>query len=696
MTIPRTLRKYIEAGRLEEVESSWLARLEEAPEDVDFFVVAARALKGAGEDDAARTLLELLDDEWHRRGLHELRLTLLRKVGPLLHEADPLHEAILATLALIYGGFPSFEGLVEHGGLHRAVSDIPKTWLKVDHLRELLQFETGSIVWMKGKGAGRVTEVNLELANFKVDFERSPGLRVGFKGAAKLMVALPSDHILRRKIENPQELLALKRKDPDELLLATLRSYEEGRSATQIREALAGIVSEREWTSWWSSARKNPQVLVEGKGARQTYSATASSEAAEAAVGAAFGAADNEGKLEIFRRNAARNAELRDALARRLVEIAERSSGAQIELRFAIAHAVRDLDAFDPTAPWAPEQIVASAPDPAGVLGAIGERALRERAQQLVRDLRGDWPEVFVARLAQEEDPKLLDLLANELRDADDPRLIEFYDRVLSHPRKHAAAFVWMAERAASDDELVARKPMRFLQTLLASTHATELELFKSRFKKLLEDGGPSARLIQYVEPEQAANVEELLKRSPLEDYLRQPLINSLHMRFPELRPEESAPLYALPRSIQARKAELKKLREIEIPANRRAIEEARELGDLRENFEYKSARQRHEYLAARQAALQLDLARAKPIDLARGVGNEVRVAAKVELRRGDGTGQQLVILGPWESDPDSNIISYDSDLARALLGERVGSEVEFGGDRHQIVAIEAWSSDES
>ncbi len=694
MTIPRTLRKYIEAGRIDEVESAWLAQLDAEPNDVDFFVSGARALKGAGESDLAATLLELVDDEWREQEAHERRLTLLKDVGPLMLEPAELHDEILSVLRVIYTGLPSLEGFIEQVGLHRAIEDVPKTWKKVATLRAIMQFEQGSIVWMRGKGAGRVTEVNFDLESFKIDFERSPGLRVGFGGAAKLLRALPESHILRRKIEEPDALFDLKREKPSELLLLALRSYDEPRSAAEIRDTLAGIIDESEWTSFWNASRKSPEVLAEGKGARQRYRAVASSEDADEAVLAAFDAADSGAKLEIYRRNADRNEELRGHLAERLVALAEASPPKATELRFAIASTLRGAAEVPSEAAWLPETEIVGAPDAAALVGSLGERLLRERGYELVREHRDDWLEIYLERLEREDDPRLLSLIAGALAEEAPKRLTAFYDRVLSQPRKLPAAFVWMAERAQGDPALLDRKPLRFTQALLSKTQPRELEPYRARLRKVLDDGGPIAQLLQRIEPEQAALAEETVKRSNLEEYVREPLIGALHVRFHDLREAAETPLYATEQSIAERLEELKQLREVEIPANRRAIEEARELGDLKENFEYKSARQRHEYLAARQAALQSDLHRAQPVDLSRLDADEVRVASRVTVKQDGGDTRQLLILGPWESDPDRDIVSYDSDMAQSLLGQSVGASVEFGGSTMEILAIEAWSGE--
>src|SRR5687767_5151530 len=114
---------------------------------------------------------------------------------------------------------------------------------------------------MEGKGAGRVVEVNLGLESFKVAFERQPPLTVGFKAASKLLQPLPAGHVLRRKLEEPAALAAL---PPAELLRATLESFERPLTAGEIRDALAGVVPETQWTSWWGAARKHRQVVPAG------------------------------------------------------------------------------------------------------------------------------------------------------------------------------------------------------------------------------------------------------------------------------------------------------------------------------------------------------------------------------------------------------------------------------------------------
>src|SRR6201992_1056126 len=267
MAISRTTQNQLAKGEFEAVENDWLAHLEANPTELDYFVGVARALAGNGEDKRARVLLEMLDEQL-REGRWAARLDLLRRAGTLLLPADKIHSAIVSTLNHLYGNRSTFKGLAEAAGLSRAMHDLPKTWEKVDRLESLLAFDVGTVVAMDGKGVGRVVEANLGLESFKVDFERHRGLMVGFKAAAKLLRPLATDHVLRRKLEDPASLKAT---TPPELLRITLQSFDRPLTADKVRATRAAIVGKPQWTSWWAAARKHPQVLASGGAARQTY-----------------------------------------------------------------------------------------------------------------------------------------------------------------------------------------------------------------------------------------------------------------------------------------------------------------------------------------------------------------------------------------------------------------------------------------
>ncbi|MFM8618912.1 MAG: GreA/GreB family elongation factor [Opitutaceae bacterium] len=114
------------------------------------------------------------------------------------------------------------------------------------------------------------------------------------------------------------------------------------------------------------------------------------------------------------------------------------------------------------------------------------------------------------------------------------------------------------------------------------------------------------------------------------------------------------------------------------MPENSKAIAVAREHGDLRENSEFKMAKQDQSVLMAQKAQLERDLARARVTDFKDASVDQVGVGAVVEVRNAaSGAATTYTILGAWDGDPDRHIISYKTALGAALVGRKVGDAVK-------------------
>ncbi|MDR1303333.1 MAG: GreA/GreB family elongation factor [Puniceicoccales bacterium] len=144
--------------------------------------------------------------------------------------------------------------------------------------------------------------------------------------------------------------------------------------------------------------------------------------------------------------------------------------------------------------------------------------------------------------------------------------------------------------------------------------------------------------------------------------------------------------------SFDAKKREFEILINETIPANKKAIEIAREHGDLSENSEYKMARQDQELLLARRDQLEGELKRAQVIDFATANDEFVGIGTVVRLKSNTAKeSAEYAILGAWDSDPENNVLSYKTPLAQALLSKKVGDSVEVStGDRTSPWTVEA------
>lgn len=687
MAISRPTQQHLEREDFEALEADWLTRLSDDPADLDYAVGVARALSGRQEDERVRLLLALWDEELIAGERWRTRFDLLRRSGSLLVDVERLHEEIARTLDGMFSGHARFAELVELVGLHRAVEDVDKLWTKADRLLTILPYDTGTVVAMEPQGVGRVVDVNVELQKLKIEFTGGKTLMVGFRAAAKSLTRIDPDHVLYQKLERPDELRRLAREEPEELLRRVLTSFDRPMSATEIRQTLADIVPSDAWSSWWNGVRRHPQLLHQGKG-RSVYSWAESAADAEETLWSSFEHAAPGARVEMLRRQGSASPDLAARMAATLAaqasDLVDREPAAALEIALAL-----DRLGWRPEAAPDPQRILAELSEPVITLLRVADRGTREDAYRLLPQARDDWPELVATLMRRESDPKAVATLGELLRGDHAKSLGKVLDEVLSQPRKTPAAFVWLLEQAREHEEFRQRSPLRLLKQLL---QALEWDEFKSVRRSLvaeLDSGGVAARLIAALTPEQAEQASESLKRAPIEGFQRTPLLNALQLRFPELAGRQESTFYALPASITAKREELRHLQEVEIPNNRRAIQEARELGDLRENFEYKSARQRHEYLAARVAALDADIHRARPIDLTAVDTDQVRVGCRVALTAADGSKRAVTLLGPWESDPERDILSHESELAQKLLGRHPGDTVDLPDGLFEIASIE-------
>ncbi len=690
---PRTIEEYRAPGSKASLEDDWIAAVEAEPEDLDSFLDLAQALIAIEEDERARGLLELYDDELKSRGLFSTRLELLRRVGLLVVKSNKLQREILATLEGIWGEKPHFKSILEYVGLHKPSEEPAKIWDKVTRLQSLLLYDVGEVVAMANQGVGRVVEVNLPLETLKIDFERMSGVTVGFRAAAKMLTPLPPGHLLRRKLEDPEGLAKLRDEHPAELLRAVLEAAGRPLSGAEIRDTLAGIVSEAQWTSWWNAARKHPQVMATS-GGRQLYRWETSTAGALASVKRSFEQAPPREKLDLFRRNADRDPALARVMSGALGRLAGERLDSEPAFSFETWFALERAGHLPAELPWSIDVLLGPAADARKLLAGLDDRMLRERALTMLRERREDWPSIYRDQMLRESDPRVLNLLATSIGSEATADLDRLLDDVLSQPRKFPAVFTWLAERAAEDEALRERNPLRLAQQILGALASDGFAPFRTRLRALADSGGTLPRLFAHFTPEQAVTALETIGRSnALDSFQKEPLKNSLLLRFPTLREESGHTLYATADSIAAKRLELKRLAEVEIPANRKAIEEARSMGDLRENFEYKSARERHEYLNSRLASLHRDLGRARPIDFANLDLTESRIGARLILRSPNGDERGLAVLGPWESKPESGVISYESELGKELLGKRVGNTLQVGDEPYLLARIERYSA---
>ncbi len=141
-------------------------------------------------------------------------------------------------------------------------------------------------------------------------------------------------------------------------------------------------------------------------------------------------------------------------------------------------------------------------------------------------------------------------------------------------------------------------------------------------------------------------------------------------------------------------KAKLEDLKNVERPKIIAQIASARELGDLKENADYHSSKDKQGFIEAQIADFEDKIARAEIIDVKKLSGEKVIFGATVHLEDLDSDRKvKYKIVSEYEADIDLGLISSASPFARALLGKSVGEEVEIkvpsGSFNYEIIKVE-------
>ena len=119
------------------------------------------------------------------------------------------------------------------------------------------------------------------------------------------------------------------------------------------------------------------------------------------------------------------------------------------------------------------------------------------------------------------------------------------------------------------------------------------------------------------------------------------------------------------------------------------ALKYARQLGDLRENAEFKAALERRDRLQSELKFLSDQINRARILTPEDVLADEVSVGSVVHCRDTKGEHLRFILLGPWDADPEKHILSFQSKFAQAMKGRSIGEKFEFQGETFTITDID-------
>jgi transcription elongation GreA/GreB family factor len=292
------------------------------------------------------------------------------------------------------------------------------------------------------------------------------------------------------------------------------------------------------------------------------------------------------------------------------------------------------------------------------------------------------------------------------IHDGQMDRLKETLARLISQHTASTELLLWLAkDRNDSFADILG--PEVFRAMLTAMERDQFLEKRSNRLRDfILDDQELLVELIGSADLEVIKDLTRALQLSPaFDDMDKRSLLARIVKSYPAIQSlisgeqtKQDSGLVVSWESLERRKNDYRELVEKKIPANSKEIAIARSYGDLRENHEYKAAKEMQKLLMKQKAELESQLVRARGTDFANPRTDVVSIGTLVRATDLEASHpEQFTILGAWDSDPEKGIVSYLSPMAQALLNHKVGDQVEFEvhGQRHQhrIDAIEPFKA---
>jgi transcription elongation GreA/GreB family factor len=542
-------------------------------------------------------------------------------------------------------------------------------------------------------GFGKIKGWNSVHESILIDFKSKRGHVMQYAYAAESLTPLAPDHVSVQKVESAAVLRKKALEDPVAVVQDCIRSLAPQATADHIQALLSpDVIAAADYKKWWDSAKralkKNGHFYVPGKkneALRQLDAPSALGEAALEHLRLANGpkailtALGTLGKYWPEIKSEPVLQEIAELLEATLGKIPKSQLPIQIELALA-------RDEFFVQAGRQPE----TGPCSITTLTPLGSPALSNlldalpgsRQPKLLEALRVGlpeaWPALFLGLLPR-ANGRVAEVVTEAFQAAGrEGEVLAAVNRYIRERNITCDFLFWLCKnRPAIYGKLIEPQLFMAILSVLEKDQFSEIKKGTKLYELVLGDKPLIAAILKDARVPDVRDITRAILLSPVfEELDKRSLLAAIIKLYPE---------------VQAMVVGTDKTAAPEIPQNSKDIGIARGYGDLKENHEFKAAREMQGILSRRKAELEQDLTRAQGTDFAGPDTSKVSLGTKVTLKDA-ASGESLVytILGAWDSDLSNGIISYQTAVARALLNHTVGERIELstgeGGVRHVVI----------
>jgi transcription elongation factor GreA-like protein/transcription elongation GreA/GreB family factor len=550
-------------------------------------------------------------------------------------------------------------------------------------------------------GFGKIVSMDPVFARCVIDFQGKAGHAMDMTFAAESLKAISSDHIYARKVSDLNALRQMAALHHLDLIKMVLQSFDNRATLDQIQHVLVPDVIKDDWKKWWETAKrelkKDGHFQIPTKKTEPIIYQAKEVSLQSRLMGEFRAAKGLKARGTVAQEILKSYSDLGDgpSVAKEVITTLNTEILTHQRTQPSIAlEAVFVRDEIRETAKAAPGEGELSAAvlwqQEMARVGSVLEQmpaAKHRRAlQSFTENSPERWGDALLSAL-NHVSAKLAGEITHALITGGKPdALKELLARLISQHQASSELLLWLArERSDSFADILGPEVFRAMLTAMERDQFNEKRSNKLR-DFILDDQTLLVELIGSADLEVIKDLTRALQLSPcFDDMDKRSLLARIVKTYPAVQTmisgeqtKQDATFLVSWESLERRKNEYAELVQKSIPANSKEIAIARSYGDLRENHEYKAAKEMQKILMRRKSELESQIVRARGTDFVNPRTDVVSIATEIKVTDLDTKNpEQFIILGAWDSNPEKGIISYLTPVAQALLNRKPQEEVE-------------------
>lgn len=706
----KALHRYINKKSFNNVREIWHKLVNHAPDETEFFYHAESKVAKTISEDRAVQLLEELYPHYKKKEAWDTAINILKRV--LSH--DPKNPWARKEIVECYRARYAHHSHLEE---YIKISNLNQSWRNVhDAIADFekhISFDAGNFVFHRTWGVGIIRSI--EDDNITIDFAKKRGHNMSLKMAVSALDILPRDHIwVLRSVTKREKLHKKVKSDIKWALKTVIRSCGNAADMKRIKsELVPHILSQSEWSSWSTKARqilktsqefgnrtdKLEQFVVRDQPISFEEKTFNKFKAEKTFFDRVKTLSEYVNYIEKQDGDSSDTDYFREMLEYFVGFLRSQSAANEfvISSYIVVRHVVERHPYLNPGVELDFKKLFEQIQNLEEVFTRIENNDLRREFLHYVRRYIPEWPEVYIRlfpyHLARE-------VVVELERAGEQERLQHFFLRVLNNYKEMREPFVWIV-RNCLDDEWFQEIGVDYEKVLIGMIHLLDITAREIDNRREVSANRKLNKQIhnylfkeKHVDPYIEESDEEAVNRiytlisdvKDLDPSIVLELKHKILNRFPDFhfygeneKERVSRGFLVAQKSYEAKQAQLQHINEVEVPQNSQEISEALEHGDLRENAEYKAAKERQDMLNNQVAKLKEEIDRAQIVRPSDVDTSTITFGTRVHLKNKDsGESEVYTVLGPWESNPDEHVISYLSPLGSELYNGKVGEVLEF------------------